>query len=207
MHRQIKAARKSAQVPTAAAPVFRHAAFRVKHPDMGRLLILLLAVLALVLSACGDETKTVTEKGSSGEATTRTVPNVRFAKTKFLVHSGLAFGAFHRYILKPYKAGKLKKGAPGRTKALVKAGVAGAFAAHEVKQARRAALSDDTLRPLVSRVDGVIARLGPLAAALKGGSLNPADLAGAAAAVESLSKASEDKGAPIRDRAVPTLGG
>lgn len=166
------------------------------------------ALLAIFLTACGDDdTKTVTERSSNGAVTTRTVPDVRFAKTKFLVHSGLAFGAFHRYIYKPYKAGKFKKGASGRTKALVKAGVAGAFAAHEIKQARRAALSDDTLRPLVTRVDRLAARLGPLAAALKGGSFSPTDIAGAAAAVESLRDAGEQKGATIRDRQVPALGG
>jgi hypothetical protein len=171
-------------------------------------IICLSVALALLLGACGDDdTKTVTEKSSSGGVTTRTVPDVRFAKTKFLVHSGLAFGAFHRYILKPYRAGKLKKGAPGRTKALIKAGVAGAFAAHEIGQARRAALSDDTLRPLVSRLDRLAARLGPLATALKGGSLSPTDLAGAAAAIESLREARQQKGATIRDRQVPALGG
>jgi hypothetical protein len=34
-----------------------------------------------------------------------------FAKTKFVLHAGLAFGAFHRYLYKPYQAGTFNKGA------------------------------------------------------------------------------------------------
>ena len=172
-----------------------------------RALFVLCAVLAVLVTGCGDETKTVTERGANGQDTTRTVPKVRFAKTKFLIHSGLAFGAFHRYILKPYRAGKFKQGASGRRKALIKAGVAGLFAVHELKQARRAALADDDLRPLVSRVDRLVGRLGPLVAALKGGSLRPTDLIGAASAVEALGRSSQQRGAPIRDRSAPALGG
>jgi hypothetical protein len=180
---------------------------RVRTGSMHRLVVLCAVSILLLVAGCGDETKTVTETSSGGQTTTRTVPDVRFAKTKFLVHSGLAFGAFHRYILKPYRAGSLKKGAPSRTKALIKASLAGVFAAHELRQARRAALSDDTLRPVVSRVDALVARLGPLANALKGGSFSPTDIVGAAGALDALGKASADSGATIKDRSVPALGG
>jgi hypothetical protein len=173
-------------------------------------LAILLALVALVLvaSGCGDKTKTVTSTGANGQATTQTVPDVHFAKTKFLLHSGLAFGAFHRYIYKPYRAGSLKKGASGRTKAMVKAGAAGLFAAHELKQARRAALSDDRLRPLATRIDALIRRLGPLASRLKGGVLDPTGLVGAAGAFDALGKASSAAGASVKDRVPPgNLGG
>ena len=80
------------------------------------------------------------------------MPDVKFAKTKFVLHTGLALGAFRRYIYKPWKAGKLKKGADGRVVALAKAAAAGAFTAHELGSARDAALSDDRLRGLGDRL-------------------------------------------------------
>ena len=84
-------------------------------------LIACLAVLvpAALLSGCGSDSKTVTTTNASGQTTTRTVPDVKFAKTKFVLHTGLAIGAFRRYIYKPWKAGKFQKGADGRTTALV----------------------------------------------------------------------------------------
>ena len=56
-----------------------------------RVITLLLLVGALGLTGCG--TKTVTNTGANGQSTTQTVPNVHFAKTKFVLHMGLAFGA------------------------------------------------------------------------------------------------------------------
>jgi hypothetical protein len=170
--------------------------------------LLILASLCLVfVVGCGNATKTVTQTGANGQATTQTVPDVHFAKTKFVLHAGLAFGAFHRYIYKPYRAHAFRTGAPGRTKAMVKAGAAALFAVHELKQANRDALSDDHLRPLAQKVDGLGGRLGTLATSLKGGSLNPAALVGAAGAVDALGSQSSGLGAAVKDVATPALGG
>jgi hypothetical protein len=35
------------------------------------------------------------------------VGSVNFDKTKFVLHAGLGFGAFHHFIYAPYKAGTL----------------------------------------------------------------------------------------------------
>jgi hypothetical protein len=174
---------------------------------MRRLLVLCSLLAALVAAGCGNDTKTVTTTNAQGKKVTQTVPDIKFAKTKFLLHSGLAFGAFHRYILKPYKAGSFRKGAPGRVKALAKAGVAGAFAVHELKVARRDALADDHLRPLVNRLDTALGRLGGLTGILKGGGLNPGQLLGAAGAITALGRQSAGAGATIKDRSAPSLGG
>jgi hypothetical protein len=76
-------------------------------------LLLLLGTLAI--AGCG--TKTVTSTGANGQVTSQTVPNVHFAKTKCLLHAGLAFGAIHRYIYKPLRAGALRSGARTRQSA------------------------------------------------------------------------------------------
>ncbi len=174
-----------------------------------RRILCVLVITALGASAvgCGDDTKVVTDTLPNGKVTTQTVPDVHFAKTKFLLHSGLAFGAFHRYIYKPFRAGKFRSGADGRRTALVKAGVAGLFAAHELKVARDDALASDTLRRHVVRpMDALLARLGPLANALKGGTFDPTAITGAAGALSALSSGASQAGADIKDRSAPIPG-
>lgn len=169
-----------------------------------RFLVTLLCALAVggaattTLTACGNSTKVVTENGK-----TRTVPDIHFAKTKFLLHAGIAFGAFHRYILKPYKAGTFKKGASGRKTAFVKAGAAGLFAYHELKVARKDALASDTLRPLVDKLDSAGAKLKDLASSLKGGALNPAALLGAGGGIAGIVGAAKGLGVNIKDHTPP----
>ncbi|MEA2467146.1 MAG: hypothetical protein QOJ57_1272, partial [Thermoleophilaceae bacterium] len=141
-------------------------------------LVVMLAAGVMAATGCGN--KTVTDTGANGQTTTRTVPNVHFPKTKFLLHAGLAFGAFHRYIQKPLQAGTFRAGAPGRKKAFVKAAAAALFVYHELKKARDAAESSDILRrKVVNPIDGVLAKIQGLGSSLKAGSLNPSEITGA----------------------------
>jgi hypothetical protein len=171
---------------------------------VSRLLILLVVLAGLALSTTGCGTKTVTETGANGQVTTATVADVHFAKTKFAIHMGLAFGAFHRYIYGPLRSGAFGRGTPGRIKALLKAGTAAVFSLHELKTAREDALSDDRLRPLAEKIEGLLGRLSSLGSSLKAGNLNPAAILGAAGAVTALSAASGGVGAAIKEVA-PTL--
>ena len=76
----------------------------INHSISGRRAIaVLLIVSALAIAGCG--TKQVTVTGANGQTTTETVKNIHFANTKFVLHMGLAFGAFHRYIYKPLRYG------------------------------------------------------------------------------------------------------
>lgn len=68
-----------------------------------------------------------------------------FAKTKFVLHSGLAFGAFHRYLYKPYQAGTFKKGASGRIAAFIKGGLAALFVKREIRLASEDVKANPTL--------------------------------------------------------------
>lgn len=167
-------------------------------------LVLVIVVSALSAAGCGSSTKVVSQTSANGEVTTQTVPNIHFAKTKFVLHMGLAFGAFHRYIYKPLKAGALRSGAPGRVKAIVKAAVAALFIVHELKIAHQDALSDEHLRPIANKLDALTAKLGGLGTALKAGVLNPADLLSSAGAVDGLAAATGGIGVGIKD-IVPAL--
>jgi hypothetical protein len=131
--------------------------------------------------------------------TTQTVPNVHFAKTKFVLHMGLAFGAFHRYIYSRCAAGPLGHGAPGRVKVLLKGAAAAVFAVPELKIARGDALSSNLLRPLVNKIDGLGAKLTGLVSGLKSGSVNPAAILSSSGAANALGSASSGLGVGIKD--------
>lgn len=88
--------------------------------------------------------------GGSGAGGCPTSNTTTFAKTKFVLHSGLAFGAFHRYIYKPFRAGTFHKGAHGRIFAFVKAGVAALFVKREVRLAYDDAKTNPTLCKLIA---------------------------------------------------------
>jgi hypothetical protein len=162
-----------------------------------RVITLLLLAGALGLTGCG--TKTVTNTGANGQATTQTVPNVHFAKTKFVLHMGLAFGAIHRYIYKPLRNGALRSGAPGRVKVLLKGAAAATFAVHELKIAREDALASDLLRPLVNKMDALRTKLTGLVSKLKNGSVNPAAILSSSGAANALGSASSGLGVGIKD--------
>src|SRR5581483_11172464 len=75
-------------------------------------------------------------------------PTCFLPKTKFLFHAGLAFGAFHRYIYKPFKAGTFT--GSGKVAAIAKAALAAAFIYHEVKEALKQVPCSHTLQVLAT---------------------------------------------------------
>ncbi|HWD66237.1 MAG TPA: hypothetical protein VG405_13805 [Solirubrobacteraceae bacterium] len=155
--------------------------------------------MAVTLLAAGCGTKQVTVTGANGQATTATVKNIHFANTKFVLHMGLAFGAFHRYIYKPLKYGELRSGAPHRIATLAKAALAGAFIVHELRIAREDALSSNQLRPLLVKLDNEESRIEALVPGLKHGSASASAINGAAGATNALGSQSSGLGARIHD--------
>jgi hypothetical protein len=127
-----------------------------------------------------------------------------FAKTKFVLHAGLAFGAFHRYLWKPYRAGTFGKGASGRVTAFLKGGLAALFVKREVRLASEDVKADPTLcraiaAPLASignDVQGAVDRL-------KGGDGSGLDRVDSS--ITSAESASSKGGAPIVENDDPDL--
>lgn len=170
--------------------------------------LICIVAISLVFASCGNDSKTVTETTKSGDVTTRTVPDVKFAKTKFVLHGGLAYGAFHRYIYKPYKAGSFKKGAPKRKRSIAKAVAAGVFTAEQLRQMRRDALSDDKLRPLADKIGNITPALATLVSAFRGGSLGSAgDLAGVSSQLDELVAAARAAGVNVPTDKSPSIPG
>jgi hypothetical protein len=170
-----------------------------------RRVTIVLCLFALVAAGAGCGSKAVTSTNDQGLVTTQTVPNIHFAKAKFVIHGALAYGAFHRYIYKPYKAGTFRKGTDGRTAALVKAGAAGLFIATQLRAMRQDALSDDTLRPIANKIGLLIPAIGGLAAAMKGGNLDPTGVTDASSSLDGIVSAAQSVGVNIPLNKTPSV--
>lgn len=138
------------------------------------------------------------------DATCPATPATSFARTKFLLHAGLAFGAFHRYLWKPYRAGTFGKGAGGRLTAFVKGGLAALFVKREVRLASEDVRADPTLchavaAPLASIGNGVQGAVDRL----KGG--DASGLNGVDSAITSAENGASEGGAPIAEDDDPDL--
>jgi hypothetical protein len=160
--------------------------------------VAVIAVLGLAgLTACGSSSSSSSSANGSAPATTS---QTSFPKTKFLLHAGLAFGAFHHFVYKPFKAGDLTGGGLFSHKLTkVKAGLAGLFAYHEVKLALEAAKSSPLLTRLLSPLTALSDRLKALGSQLKGGTVDSAAIEGANTQVGLAGAASQAAGAPVSE--------
>jgi len=134
---------------------------------------------ALGLAGCGSSSSSSTASGAgtSGSASTVSAGSgtKSLATAKFVLHAGLALGAFHRWIYKPIKAGALKN--PGSHKlALVKGGVAALFVYHELKLSADNAKSSKLLAPLVAPITAAGNKLSSLKTSITNGSVSASDI-------------------------------
>jgi hypothetical protein len=119
-----------------------------------RVLLIGIVLVGLVSATGCGPTSASSAPGTSASASAapgaacQQVGSVNFDKTKFTLHAGLAFGAFHHFIYAPYKAGTLHG-----VVALAKAGPAGLFTVHELKLAKADAESSPTLCHLAAPFD------------------------------------------------------
>ncbi|MER5812857.1 hypothetical protein ABT143_32530 [Streptomyces sp. NPDC002033] len=124
----------------------------------------------------------------------------KFAKTRFVANAGLAAGATYQWIIKPYQAGKFKKGAKGRTFALVKAGLAGAFAYNRLKAASENAKGDPLLSKAMGPLTAGIASLKGLGSKLRKGQAGDADISSFQDVINGVKQAGQSAGATVTDK-------
>jgi hypothetical protein len=160
-------------------------------------------------TACGSGEKTSQKAGTKDTTAVQAVPagtptpttsaeRRKFAKTRFVIDAGLAAGATYQWIVKPWKAGKFKKGAKGRKTALVKAGLAGAFTYNRLKAAQKNAEGDPTLAKALAPLGAGIDALKNLPSKLRKGDT------GAASSfddvIDNVKNAGSSAGAPVKDQ-------
>ncbi|MFE0603129.1 hypothetical protein ACFW2T_23620 [Streptomyces sp. NPDC058892] len=133
----------------------------------------------------------------------------KFAKTRFVANASLAAGATYQWIVKPYREGKFKKGAKGRTFALIKAGLAGAFAYNRLKAAADNAQGDPLLSKAMAPLTAGIESLKDLGSKLRKGQAGDADISSFDDVIKSVKEAGRSAGAEVTDKVPSTseLGG
>jgi hypothetical protein len=120
-------------------------------------------------SAAGPQT------GSPSAASCASVGTRKIPKTRLLADLALTYGAFHRYLYRPYQAGTFRKGAHGRIKAIIKAGLATAAMVKLLSNAEKNAAADPTLCKFVPSMGTIKASLSSLAAKIRGGTATSSD--------------------------------
>lgn len=168
-----------------------------------RLLPVLLVLLALAVAGCGSSSSS----DSASTATTAKIATVagptHLATAKFVLHAGLAFGAFHRYIYKPLRAGDFKSLLHHKL-AVLKATAAATFVVHELGLASVDAKASPSLRKLASQLTLLSAGFGAALTKLKSGHFNPLEIETASSVIESIERAAAAGGATITESS-PTV--
>ncbi|MFF2408248.1 hypothetical protein [Streptomyces sp. NPDC058092] len=175
-----------------------------------RLLAPLLLSCAVLVSAtaCGGGEKNGASSSASPSVTSSAQAQ-KFAKTRFVANAGLAAGATYQWIVKPYRAGTFRKGADGRTFALVKAGLAGGFVYSRLKAAAVNAKGDPLLSKAVAPLTAGIESLKGLGSKLRKGEAGAGDIGAFESVINNIKDAGRSAGAEVKDK-VPTtsqLGG
>lgn len=175
-----------------------------------RLLVALLLSCTVLAgaTACGGDDGSGASSSASPTGTSSAEAQ-KFAKTRFVTNAGLAAGATYQWVVKPYRAGKFKKGADGRTFALVKAGLAGGFAYNRLKAASDNAKGDPLLSKAVAPLSAGIASLKGLATKLRKGEAGEGDIGAFESVINSIKGAGKSAGAEVKDKVPSTsqLGG
>ncbi|MEV5276602.1 hypothetical protein [Streptomyces sp. NPDC051994] len=179
-----------------------------------RIVVAVVMSCAVLVSttACGGETKTTQSSLSAAQnaadssaSPTASAERQKLAKTRFVANAGLAAGAAYEWIIKPYKAGTFKKGAKGRTFALVKAGLAGAFTYNRLKAATENAKGDPLLSKALAPLSSGIDSLKNLGGKLRKGDASDADVNQFQNVIGGVKDAGKSAGAPVTDQ-VPSAG-
>lgn len=133
-----------------------------------------------------------------------------FDKPRFAEHLGLAYYAFHTWVMTPFRAGAFENGAPHRSTAMVKGEIVLFFAADQVRDASRIAhrSKDPLLQKIAGSVDQLGASFGTVGRRFQSGQYSPDDVKALDSATSSLGSTAAAGGVPIKDipNRVPGVG-
>ncbi|HZU11252.1 MAG TPA: hypothetical protein VFB58_00285 [Chloroflexota bacterium] len=129
-------------------------------------------------------------------------------KTRFLLHTGAAFYAFHHWVIRVWQQGGFKKGAKHRVSNIIKAGIATLFAAHELQVAYNIAKKSNskTLHAIIAPVQKLLSIAQRAGSSLRHGNYNASDVQTMSHDVSSLASTAASAGIPIRDIVTPIAG-
>jgi hypothetical protein len=152
------------------------------------LLVLTLATAGAVSSASAQTTRGATAHVLTAHTVAKTAA--------FVLHMGLAFGAFHHFIYEPLAAGDFKH--PFLHKlTLLKSALAAVFVYHELEVAFTDAQGSTLLQKLLSPINVLVAKVKALASSLKGSSPSAASVTQAQGLLSSVGTLAKGAGATI----------
>jgi hypothetical protein len=168
----------------------------------------LLAALLLAVVSPSFVGRTSAARPAAPAATAPQTHAGIFDKTRFLLHAGAGFYAFHHFVWARYKNGGFSASDPHRKSNIVKAALALLFAYHEFKVAYGIAYKSNskTLHALIAPLNRLGNGVNTLAARLKGGQYSDADIQRLNDNISSFGRLSASDGYTIKDRAVPVPG-
>ncbi len=169
-------------------------------------LALLLSAVLVSSTACGDSGSDAggTATAAADASPTASAGAQKYAKTKFVANAGLAAGAAYQWIVKPYRAGKFKKGAQGRTTTMVKAGLAGLFAYNRLKAAADNAKGDPALAKAVAPLTAGIEKLKGLDTKIRKGEADEGDIGAFQSVINDIKDAGKSAGAEVKNK-IPSV--
>lgn len=157
-------------------------------------LTMVLACLAAVgVAGCGSS------KSSSSSSAAGTTATTHLAKTKFVFHAALAFGAFRHFIYTPARAGELTHPLSHKL-TVVKAGAAALFTYHELKLAAQDVKSSPLLSKLFAPITIVATKLKNLASSIKGGHASSSEVDGINSSLASVKSTASSNGQGFSDQ-------
>lgn len=159
--------------------------------------LLLCCALLATLAGCRSDQGKVPAATPTSTASTE---QHKHAKARFAANTGLAAGATYQWIVKPYREGRFKDGADGRTAALVKAGLAGTFTYNRLKAATGYAKRDPLLSKTVTPIAMRMEELKRLGTRLRRGQVREADIRSFEKAVTSFKSAGKGAGVEIAEK-------
>lgn len=153
-------------------------------------------IAALGVAGCGSKTSS-SSSNNPAAAAPATTTSTHFAKTKFVFHAGLAFGAFHHFIYEPFKAGDFKHPFSHKL-VIVEAGLAAGFVYHELKLAATDVKSSKILSTLFAPLTIVADKAKSLVSQVRGG--NTAQVDGVNSSLASIKSTAASNGQSITDQ-------
>jgi hypothetical protein len=166
-----------------------------------RMLSVVLVLLTLAVAGCGSSSSTT--KSAAVTASTAAASPTQLATAGFVRHAGLAFGAFHRYIYQPLKAGELKN-VRAHTPAVTKAKTAAFLIVRELKLAAVAAKGNPALKALDTQLAVLSGGFTAALVQLKAGHFDPLEIETASSAIEAIKSGAAAAGATITE-SVPAV--
>lgn len=153
------------------------------------------------ITASSPPLGTSTSQSATSSTACPTSNTTSFAKTKFVLHAGLAFGAFHRYIYKPLKAGTFTSGSKlSKVKVFAKAGLAALFIKREVRLTYEDAKANPTLcKVIATPLQAIGNTISDAVARLKGG--DTSGITAVESSVQAVESKASSTGAAIQEDA------